>query len=68
MLEEVKKVHPILFKFAGPNCVIHENFVSYEPVTIESVINSSSTNFISKRCIEGVPREKIRDCILNAKS
>jgi len=67
MLEEVKKVHPILFKFAGPNCIIHENFINFEPVTLENIINSSTTNFISKRCIEGVPRERIKDCILNAK-
>jgi len=68
MLEEVKKVHPILFKFVGPNCIIHENFVSYEPVTLESIINSSSANFVSKRCIEGVPRNDIAKCINNARN
>jgi len=65
MLEEVRKVHPILFKFAGPNCVIHENFVRDEddPVTLEE-----EKDLVSARCIEGVPRKGIWKCIKNSRA
>jgi thymidylate synthase (FAD) len=64
MLEEVRRVHPILFRFAGPNCVIHENFVRDEndPVTLED-----RKEFVSLRCIEGVPRQGIWKCIKNSR-
>ncbi|AWR94830.1 FAD-dependent thymidylate synthase [Acidianus brierleyi] len=64
MLEEVKKVHPRLFRYAGPNCIIHENFIRQEPITLDNL----SVEFLSQRCIEGVPREGIIKCILNSKS
>jgi thymidylate synthase (FAD) len=65
MLEEVKKVHPHLFKYAGPNCIIHENFIRENPITIDSL--NEKTEFISRRCIEGVPKKGIYKCIQNAK-
>ncbi|NON61995.1 FAD-dependent thymidylate synthase [Acidianus sp. RZ1] len=64
MLEEVKKVHPILFKYAGPNCLIHENFVREEPITLDEL---SSKKIVSERCIEGVKRDGIPKCVLNAR-
>ncbi|MCG2868282.1 MAG: FAD-dependent thymidylate synthase [Candidatus Nanopusillus sp.] len=68
MLELVKKVHPKLFKYAGPNCIIHENFIRENPITLDDILNSQIVNFISQRCIEGVQKEGIRKCILNSKS
>ncbi len=68
MLELVKKVHPRLFKYASPNCIIHENFIRENPITLDDILNSQITDFISQRCIEGVQKEGIRKCILNAKS
>ncbi|EWG06444.1 MAG: thymidylate synthase, flavin-dependent [Candidatus Aramenus sulfurataquae] len=62
MLEEVRRVHPRLFKYAGPNCIIHENFVRDEPITLDDVL-ADRVEFISQRCIEGVPREGIPRCI-----
>jgi thymidylate synthase (FAD) len=66
MLEEVKKIHPRLFKYAGPNCLIHENFVRKEPITLEDL--SSGAKLVSERCSEGVEREGIAKCVRNAMS
>jgi len=66
MLEEVKKVHPRLFKYAGPNCLIHENFVRKEPITLEDLL--SGAKLVSERCSEGVEREGIVKCVRNATS
>jgi thymidylate synthase (FAD) len=66
MLEEVRRVHPRLFKYAGPNCIIHENFIRNDPVTLDDVL-AGRVQFVSQRCIEGVPREGIPRCIKNAK-
>ncbi|BBG24267.1 FAD-dependent thymidylate synthase [Sulfuracidifex tepidarius] len=65
MLEEVKRVHPRLFKYAGPSCIIHENFIRNTPVTLDNL--SVEQEFISQRCIEGVPRDGIVKCISNSK-
>jgi thymidylate synthase (FAD) len=65
MLEEVKKVHPRLFRYAGPNCIIHENFIRDTPITLDSI--NEKTEFIARRCIEGVPKEGIYKCIQNSK-
>ena len=67
MLEEVKKVHPHLFKYVGPNCIIHENFIREQPITLEDVFNNDKLEFISQRCIEGVARDGIIKCIRNSK-
>jgi thymidylate synthase (FAD) len=63
MLEEVRRVHPRLFKYAGPSCILHENFIRREPVTLDSL----PQEFISERCIEGVARDGIVKCISNSK-
>jgi len=63
MLEEVKKVHPRLFRYAGANCIIHENFIRNTPITLDD----GNIEFISERCIEGVPKEGILKCIHNSK-
>ncbi|WP_338600144.1 FAD-dependent thymidylate synthase [Sulfolobus tengchongensis] len=70
MLEEVRKVHPRLFKYAGPNCIIHENFIRNENeyITLEDIFKDYKLEFISQRCIEGVTREGIKRCIMNSRS
>jgi len=62
MLDEVKKVHPILFKYASPSCLIHENFIRENPMTLEKL-----GTFVSERCIEGVSRDNIVKCINNSR-
>ena len=68
MLEEVKKVHPRLFRYAGPNCIIHENFIRNEYITLDDVLKNHNIEFISQRCIEGVNRDGIIKCIVNSRS
>ncbi|AAK40656.1 FAD-dependent thymidylate synthase [Saccharolobus solfataricus] len=70
MLEEVKKVHPRLFKYTGPNCIIHENFIrnENESITLEDIFKDYKLEFISQRCIEGVLRDGIKKCIINSRS
>lgn len=68
MLEEVKKVHPRLFRYAGPNCIIHENFIRNEYITLDDVLKNHNIEFISQRCIEGVNRDGIIKCIINSRS
>ncbi|MEM0252826.1 MAG: FAD-dependent thymidylate synthase [Metallosphaera sp.] len=68
MLEEVKKVHPRLFRYAGPNCIIHENFIRNEYITLDDVLKNHNIEFISQRCIEGVNRDGIIKCVVNSRS
>ncbi len=63
MLEEVRRVHPRLFRYAGPSCIIHENFVRREPITVDHI----PPFLVSERCIEGVQRDGIRRCAENAR-
>lgn len=66
MLEEVKKVHPKLFRYAGPNCIIHENFIRTTPITLDDVLKDNNVEFLSQRCVEGVTKEGITKCIRNS--
>ncbi|MEM0290204.1 MAG: FAD-dependent thymidylate synthase [Metallosphaera sp.] len=68
MLEEVKRVHPTLFRYAGPNCIIHENFIRNEGITLDDVLKNKNTRFISERCIEGVNGDGILKCIVNSRN
>jgi|ECHhosMinimDraft_1075155.scaffolds.fasta_scaffold00132_2 thymidylate synthase (FAD) len=61
MWGEVRKVHPRLFRNAGPQCILYENFVRQKPIAVED----KGESFVSERCIEGVPREGIWKCIEN---
>ncbi len=63
MLEEVKRVHPILFRYAGPSCILHENFIRREPITVDHL----PPFLVSERCIEGVDRAGIKKCVENAR-
>ncbi len=59
---ELMKIHPQLFKWAGPRCVYFENRVRAEPCTLEEFFKGSC-NFTIERCPELVPREGIRECL-----
>ncbi|HDD26198.1 MAG TPA: FAD-dependent thymidylate synthase [Acidilobales archaeon] len=60
---ELLKVHPKLFRYAGPRCILYENQVRAEPATLIEFIKGKAEFTISK-CPEGVPKDKIRDCLL----
>ncbi|BCU67320.1 thymidylate synthase (FAD) [Sulfolobales archaeon HS-7] len=63
MFEQVRSVHPRIFKYAGPSCILHENWIRKEPITVDD-----KKEFVSERCVEGVPRDGIWRCIQNARS
>lgn len=65
MRSELVKVHPEIFNYAGPRCVLYENRVRDKPEALESFIEGKSVFTIS-RCPELVPRDGIMDCLRKA--
>ncbi|MEM1759556.1 MAG: FAD-dependent thymidylate synthase [Thermofilaceae archaeon] len=67
MLMKLETVHPKLFGYVGPRCVLVENMVRDQPLRIRDVINPEvRVEFTIGRCPEGVPRESIRTCVINS--
>lgn len=62
MYDLVKGVHPRIFRYVGPSCILHENWIRETPTTVEG-----EEPLVSERCIEGVPRAGIRKCLRNAR-
>ncbi|MFP3080542.1 MAG: FAD-dependent thymidylate synthase [Acidilobus sp.] len=62
---ELMKVHPQLFKYAGPSCVFINNAQLSEPAALEDYL-SGKTGFIIPKCPELVEGPKIRSCLLFA--
>lgn len=65
ILGELNKVESLLFKYAGPRCVLSENKVRPNPCTLNEYL-SGECAFTIERCPELVPKEKIRECISTA--
>jgi len=79
MWREAYKVHPRLFKWAGPRCLVHENTVREEPLSLKDLLGYNpavimdsgerpppprpKARLISERCPEIVPGETIPQCI-----
>jgi len=59
------RIHPRLFKYAGPYCLLDNNLVSKEPLSLEDLVEGRAGVSID-RCRELVPREGIRNCILSS--
>ena len=80
MWREAFKVHPRLFKWAGPRCLFHENLVREEPLSLDNFLGvsfskllelkvdaqaaSPKIKLVSERCPEGVPRNGIHPCVI----
>ncbi len=62
---ELMKIHPELFKYAGPSCVHLENINRDEPDTLQNLIDGKAP-FTINRCPELVKNSGIRACLLNA--
>jgi thymidylate synthase (FAD) len=62
---ELVKIHPRLFKYAGPYCLLDNNLVSKEPLSLEDIVEGRAAVSID-RCRELVPREGVRNCILSS--
>ena len=59
---ELVKVHPRLFKYAGPRCVLAENTVRDKPAPLEAFL-SGQEKFTIVRCPELVPQRGIPACL-----
>ncbi len=72
------RVHPRLFKWAGPRCIYYENTVRNTPVSLEEVLGYNPAEALergfhgelrpgaglaSERCPEGVPAIGVARCI-----
>lgn len=59
---ELVKVHPRLFKWAGPSCVFRENTSKETPSSLNDYLNGSA-GFTIPRCPEGVEKPGIPACL-----
>jgi len=54
------EVHPSIFRYTGPRCVLLENSIRDSPADLDTLLEEG---FTIPRCPELVPREKIPECI-----
>ncbi|MCX8196495.1 MAG: FAD-dependent thymidylate synthase [Acidilobaceae archaeon] len=62
---ELMKVHPQLWKYAGPSCVFRENTEREEPAALEEYLKGEKT-FGIRRCPELVDNKAIPGCLAKA--
>ncbi|MEN2999953.1 MAG: FAD-dependent thymidylate synthase [Acidilobaceae archaeon] len=62
---ELMKVHPQLWKYAGPSCVFRENTEREEPAALEEYLKGEKA-FGIRRCPELVENKAIWGCLANA--
>lgn len=63
---KLESLHPLLFGFTGPRCLFCENMVRDTPLKLRDVLDEDKpVEFTIPRCPEGVPRDRIRLCVLN---
>lgn len=67
VLEELRRVEPAIFMYAGPRCVLMENRVRADPRPLDDYIEGRAS-FTIERCPELVPREGVRQCLAYAAS
>ena len=60
--EELVQIHPEIFRYAGPRCVLQENRVRQEPCRLEDYV-LGQCGFTIERCPELVPRQGIANCL-----
>ncbi|MEM0341012.1 MAG: FAD-dependent thymidylate synthase [Acidilobaceae archaeon] len=65
MWRELMRVHPKLFKWAGPRCLLTENVIRSEPLSLAEAMKRE-TQFFILRCPELVKREAIPLCLRQA--
>jgi thymidylate synthase (FAD) len=62
MWRELMKVHPWLFKWAGPSCIYRENTTRKEPAELEKFLEGEE-KFTIPRCPELVENKAIPACL-----
>jgi len=65
MWRELMQVHPRLFKWAGPGCVLRENTLRMEPAPLQDYLEGR-VEFTQPRCPELVERKAIPGCLKTA--
>ncbi|MCE4625977.1 MAG: FAD-dependent thymidylate synthase [Desulfurococcales archaeon] len=65
LLSVLNSVHPRLFRYAGPRCVLQENLQRGRPATLKELIEGEE-EFTINYCPERIPRRGIRGCLLSA--
>ena len=65
MWKQLLEVHPRIFKYTGPRCVLLENRVKGSPCELNEYLEGKCT-FTIERCPEKVPREQVHACLLRA--
>ncbi len=66
ILEELRSVHPRLFKWAGPSCVLRENTLRMKPASLEDYL-AGREQFTQPRCPELVENKAILGCLKTAR-
>jgi thymidylate synthase (FAD) len=59
---QLVEVHPAIFKYTGPRCVLMENRTRRSPCTLRKFLEDKC-DFTIERCPEKTPRDKIRECL-----
>jgi len=59
-------VHPVIFRYAGPRCVLYENMTRGDPCTLDEFLGGVC-KFGLERCPELVPNEGIPSCLASAR-
>ena len=62
---QLSSIHPEIFMFTGPRCILYENRVRSEPCTLAEFIKGGKS-FTIERCPELVSRDKIPMCLRSA--
>lgn len=58
---ELNRIHPRLFKYAGPRCIFYENAIRRNPITLEDLLNG--VELVMERCPENIERDGIPRCV-----
>lgn len=64
---QLVSVHPRIFKYTGPRCVLAENRSRRQPCTLNEFLEGRC-EFTIERCPEKTPRHKILECLNTAGS
>ncbi|MCE4614556.1 MAG: FAD-dependent thymidylate synthase [Desulfurococcales archaeon] len=59
--KKLQSIHPKLFRYAGPRCILYENAIRQEPMTLAELINGK--NPIMERCPENIEKGGIPKCV-----
>jgi thymidylate synthase (FAD) len=60
--KQLVSIHPSIFKYAGPRCILMENKIRQVPCTLSDYMNNKCV-FTITRCPELVPRKNILSCL-----